>query len=268
MKYTSPPLEAPVGEDDLQAFSDNRLAPDRRDAVEQFLLANPDVAASIVRDQAIMADMRDRLNFKAEEAIPARLRVSSVKETIRIRRRSQFRSAIAASAILVIGAIGGWTANSLSTTSPTLAFTSVRMADDAIAAYRTYVVEVAHPVEVRASDEAHLVGWLSKRLRSSISAPDLSSFGYRLMGGRLLPAASGPAAMLMYDNDAGSRLTLYIKTGETDDTAFQFVEENGVSAFLWRDRPLGYVITAPVTRDLLLPIAHTVYDQLDSAHLN
>lgn len=253
----------PIGEDDLQAYADNRLAADRREAVEQFLRVHPDIAQNLERDRILTAELRDRLKFKADEPIPARLRISNIKQGIHTRRVSMMRNAVAAIAIFVVGSAGGWTAKDMLTTLPISPVRSVRMADDAIAAYRTYVVEVAHPVEVRADEEAHLVQWLSKRLSSNIAAPDLSAFGYRLMGGRLLPGATGPAAMLMYDSDNGFRLTLYVKTDETEDTAFQFIEEDGVSAILWRDRSMGYVVSAPVTREELLPIARMIHEKTE-----
>lgn len=266
MTSAGPNLPLPIGEDDLQAYADNRLTGDRREAVEHYLRSNPDVTANVERDRALIDELRHKLNFKAEEPIPARLRITSIRSNIRHRRLSGLRNAVAAAVILVVGAVGGWTANGMLSAPASPLTASVRMADDAIAAYLTYVVEVAHPVEVRADEEAHLVGWLSKRLRSNVTAPDLSAFGYRLMGGRLLPGVKSPAAMLMYDTESGSRLTLYIKTKETEDTAFQFVEENGVSAFLWRDRPLGYVVTAPAPRQDLLPVARSIYDQLGAGH--
>ena len=54
---------------------------------------------------------------------------------------------------------------------------------DAIAAHRTFSVEVRHPVEVDAGQEAHLVQWLSKRLGRSLVVPDLAAAGFQLMAG-------------------------------------------------------------------------------------
>ncbi len=89
-------------------------------------------------------------------------------------------------------------------------------ADDAGggSAFRTYVVEAVHPVEVRADGTPHLEQWLSRRVGRPVRAPDLQAQGFRLMGGRLLPAGDEPAAMLMYDDDrTGTRLTLYSRAG-------------------------------------------------------
>ncbi len=103
----------------------------------------------------------------------------------------------------------------------------------------------------------------SKRLGRAVTTPDLTAYGFRLMGGRLLPAGSESAAMLMYDDDQGTRLTLFVKTDEKAETSFQFVEEDGISAFFWRDAGLGYVVSAEAPRERLMQVATAVYDSLN-----
>jgi anti-sigma factor RsiW len=132
---------------------------------------------------------------------------------------------------------------------------------DAIAAHRVYSVEVRHPVEVNADQETHLVQWLSKRLGRELTVPDLSPAGFRLMGGRLLPAEDGPAAQFMYENTSGERLTLYLRVGVGGETAFRYHEEGGIGAFYWSDEGFGYAIAAKADRELLLRIAELVYKQ-------
>jgi anti-sigma factor RsiW len=132
---------------------------------------------------------------------------------------------------------------------------------DAIAAHRTFSLEVRHPVEVDAGQEAHLVQWLSKRLGRSLVVPDLAAAGFQLMGGRLLPAEDGPAAQFMYQNSNGERLTLYLRAGVGGETAFRFHEEGGIGAFYWSDEGFGYAIAAKAGRDLLQRIAELVYHQ-------
>ena len=132
---------------------------------------------------------------------------------------------------------------------------------DAIAAHRTFSVEVRHPVEVDAGQEAHLVQWLSKRLGRQLVVPDLAADGFRLMGGRLLPAEDGPAAQFMYEKGNGERLTLYLRAGVGGETAFRYHEEGGIGAFYWSDEGFGYAIAAKADRNLLLRIAEIVYRQ-------
>jgi anti-sigma factor RsiW len=133
------------------------------------------------------------------------------------------------------------------------------VAQGAVSAYRTFVVEVAHPVEVGVSQEAHLLQWLSKRLGRKLLAPDLTAFGYRLMGGRLLPAGSAAAAQLMYEDTSGKRLTVYVRAAEGEETAFRFRQEGDAATFAWIDQGFGFAVTAMTGRDELLPIAEAIY---------
>ena len=67
-------------------------------------------------------------------------------------------------------------------------------ASEALDAYKLYVVEVRHPVEVPGNERAHMTQWLSKRLGEDLRVPDLQSIGLKLVGGRLLPGPTGAAA--------------------------------------------------------------------------
>ena len=120
-------------------------------------------------------------------------------------------------------------------------------------------------MEVAADQEQHLIGWLSKRLGGEVRPPALAELGYELVGGRLLPAASGPAAQFMYQDGSGHRLTLYVRTGASENrqTAFQFAQEGALRVFYWADGPFGYALTGDIEREPLLRVAHKVYTQLN-----
>ena len=134
----------------------------------------------------------------------------------------------------------------------------------ATAAYRVYSVEVRHPVEVRA-EEAHLIGWLSKRVGTPLSAPDLRDYGFALMGGRLLPATDGVAAQFMYEDAAGRRVTSYMRANTSgEETAFRFSEQDGLAAFYWLDGALGYALVGPLPRPEMLELARAMYRQTES----
>jgi anti-sigma factor RsiW len=256
--------DRPIGEDDLQAYVDDRLTPDLRASVEAYLRANPDAAARIQSDRALRDDLRERLAFKAQEPIPARLRVASVMGERRQTMHRRLRAVAAAVTWLVIGGGAGWTANACLSAPQSVPMPAHTAAVDAMVAYRTFVPEVVHPVEVPASQEAHLVQWLSRRLGVPVSAPDLSAQGFQLMGGRLLPAGGQPAALFMYDDNRGTRLTVYVRPeGAGERTAFRFERQDEVAAFSWMDRGLSYVVTAKADRARLLAVAEAVYRQLD-----
>lgn len=254
--------DPPIGDDDLQAYVDRALPPSRRQAVEAYLDERPEVAARVRAYREQRDALAERLAERLERPIPSRLRVASVAAARRRRRRRRLLRVAAALAWLTAGAAGGWFANQA--LSPDRPGTPGSLATDALTAHRTYAVEVRHPVEVEAAEEAHLVRWLSKRLGHPVRAPDLTGLGFRLMGGRLLPAAAGPAAQFMFENQAGRRLALYVRTDtKTAETAFRYVADAEIGAFYWIDRPLSYVLTGDVTRATLLAAAEAVYNQLD-----
>jgi anti-sigma factor RsiW len=208
--------------------------------------------------------LRAAFAAQAGGPIPARLRVAHILAERRRRRRRHLLQIAAAIGIFILGGIGGWGARGVvsSITSSSAAALASAVFDDAIAAHRTFSVETRHPVEVGAGEEAHLVQWLSKRLGHRLIAPDLTVLGFRLMGGRLLPADTGPAAMFMYEDGKGTRLSCYYISADVGgETEFKYREQNGVGAFYWVEDGLAYAITANADRDLLLKVAEIVYRQ-------
>jgi anti-sigma factor RsiW len=249
----------PIGEDDLQAFIDDRLSGARYDQVKAYLAENPTVQDRVTRDRAHRDRLRLALAEKSAEPIPARLRIATIQAARRAALARRLRTIAAAAMIFVAGGASGWVASrALPARSP-----AVGVAINASAAYRTYVVEVAHPVEVDAAQEQHLMRWLSKRLGRNLTAPDLSTFGYKLIGGRLLPAGSYAAAQLMYENANKARLTVYVQAAPATETAFRFQQEEGAGTFSWIDRGFGFAVTAQASRDTLLPIAEAIYHDFD-----
>ncbi len=132
-------------------------------------------------------------------------------------------------------------------------------------AHLVYSPEVRHPVEVDAKDQEHLVKWLSKRLGTPLKVPVLSSDGFELLGGRLLPGPEGPVAQFMYQDGSGKRLTLYVTRPHSGEqtTAFRFAQDDGVSVFYWIDKDCGYALSGEVDKGTLARVASSVYKQIE-----
>ena len=256
--------ERPIGEDDLQAFVDGRLAPARLEAVRDYLAAHPHVEARVAREMEQREALRARLAFKAAEPIPARLRVANIVAAQKNPRKLRFAPVAAAAAWLVIGAALGAAGGAWWASGSQKAVAAARVAENAMAAHRIYVSERLHPVEVPGEQEAHLVQWLSRRVGKPLVAPNLTAQGYRLIGGRLLPDGGEAAALFMYENAGGNRLTLYARSGgSASETSFRFESQSDISAFSWIDDGLSYVVSAKADRSQLLPIAEAIYRQLE-----
>jgi anti-sigma factor RsiW len=251
--------QRPITEDDLHAYVDHALEPERRAEVESYLGAHPDVAKRI----AAFAGQRDLLRAAlapiANEPVPADLNLERIIENRR-RRPSRFSWAIAAMLLLSIGGVSGW---SVRGTLQPLAGGVTALAQEAADSYNVFAPDRVRPVELRAPDSAQLVQWVSSRLHQPVNVPDLAASGYRLMGGRLVATSHGPAAMFMYDDDRGSRIVLLTRPmSSADQNAPMTPQSKGnVAGFAWADGGIGYSLVGQAPMETLWPIANEVRQQ-------
>jgi anti-sigma factor RsiW len=249
----------PVTEDELHAYVDNELPAERRGDVEAWLATHPECAER-VRSWREMAELlHARYDQVADEAVPKRLEIERLVQ----QPRKWIYGAIAAALLAFIGGSSiGWLARGV-TASPS-ALQSLTA--DALDAYRLYVVEVRHPVEVPGSERAHLLTWLSKRCGWEVNAPELDATGLKLIGGRLLPGTSGPASFLMYESASGERYTLYASRAKTGTAQMRYTAAENSGAMYWSEDDVGYVLSGPsADKERLNQVARIVYDQTEKA---
>jgi len=180
--------DSPVTEDELHAYVDGELPADRSAAVAAWLAAHPEGAALVAAWRAQADAIRARYAAVTDESMPNRLKVDTLMRLGRSAGRRWTAMAVAASlGAFLIGGAAGWVAHGVTAARPG-SFDALTA--DAMQAYKLYVVEVRHPVEVPGDQRAHMTQWLSKRLGTSINIPDLQSIGLKLVGGRLLPGSA------------------------------------------------------------------------------
>lgn len=250
---------AAVTEADLVAYVDDRLPIERRADVEAHLARNVEDAARVAAWQQQAEDLRAHYARDLDGPVPA-----EIAALFAAQHSSVLGPVLRIAAVLALVALGagaGWYGRGMMTPSLNIA----ALPQEAARAHLVYSREVLHPVEVTAKEEQHLVAWLSKRLGTTLKVPSLAGQGFGLVGGRLLPAASGnhAAAQFMYENRQGQRLTLYVRSGEGGgDTSFRFMGEGSAMAFYWVEDGFGYALTGETGREALLPVARAVYQQL------
>jgi anti-sigma factor RsiW len=242
-------------ENELQAYVDGRLEPARRDAISAYLAERPEEAARVQAYREHNAQLRALFNPVLDEPLPERLR--------EFRLRRPVAAYALAAGWLALGIAVGWGANAWlgAERRPSIA----TLPRQAAVAHAVYSPEVRHPVEVGVEQREHLVGWLSKRLGTTLKPPTLSREGYELVGGRLLPGEGGAVAQFMYQDAKGMRLTLYVSRLARADrnTAFRFSQEDKVAVFYWVDGPFGYALSGELPKADLLAIATSVYKQIN-----
>ncbi len=252
--------DSPVTEEELHAYVDGQLPADRQEAVAAWLATHSDDAARIAAWRAQAHAIRARYGAVADEPVPARLNVDAL---LRQGRSGRSWTAVAAAAViaLMIGGAGGWFARGATAATPSSFDT---LTSEALEAYRLYVVEVRHPVEVPGNERPHMTQWLTKRLGYEQHIPDLESLGLKLVGGRLLPGPTGgAAAFYMYESTSGERFTIYSAPATSPETALRYKEGDRISAFYWVDDRHAYVVSGPADRDRLRQVTRAAWEQID-----
>jgi anti-sigma factor RsiW len=250
---------ARISEAEIHAFVDGELTIEERTAFAERLDGQREDADLVAQIEAINRALAERYAYRVEEPVPEAMRAALLKMEALPRRALPWRAIAAALLCAVIAGAGGymldrWWRGGASHTV---------LVEQALGAHSVYVGEVRHPVEVAASEETHLVQWLTRRVGATIRAPQLGSFGFHLVGGRLLPDQGRPAAQFMFEDAGKRRLTLYVRkeTGLTN-VSFSLASHDGLEAFYWVERPLAYAVVGRVPRDELLQVARAIYEQL------
>lgn len=251
--------KVPISDGDLQALVDGQLDPARRAEVEAHVASTPEAARTVAAYRAQNTALHEAYDGALGEPVPERfLRADRGRHG----SGGLFRVA-AALALFVLGGAGGWWLNDL--VPPDGVALASQVSERARIAHAVYVPEVRHPVEVTAAEQGHLTAWLTKRIGAQLVVPDLTSEGYELVGGRLLPGGGTPAAQIMYEDQSGARLTLYILASGSDRTksALRYERADGVGVYYWDDGEKGYALAGGLEKEPLLKVAKHVYRQLD-----
>ena len=267
-------FSTPLTEDEIHALVDGQLAPGAVAALQTRLAQDPEGQATVLKWQQQRDALRGLHQYVLDEPLPATLLAAAQQSAASQQEINQWWrwGGMAAGVMLAFGV--GWfshTAWQGGASSPVLA--QARAAQDfarqASFAHVVYSPEIRHPVEVAAAEQEHLVQWLSKRVGKPLKVPDLGAQGYQLMGGRLLPGEAGARAQFMFQNAAGTRITLYLgavdkAAGGADarETGFHFAADGPTPSFYWIDQGFGYALSGPVPRDALMQLAEAVYRQL------
>lgn len=167
--------------------------------------------------------------------------------------------------LFVGGAIAGQLAPPYFTGAPQPALQTAALPDQSRSAFLIYASDIRHPVEVGADEQQHLAAWLGKRLDTPLRIPDLSALGLKLVGGRLVPVSGKAGALLMYEDDAGERITVLLgRNEENRETSFRYASDAGLETFYWIDGPIGYAVTGEISRERLQQVADECYRQFET----
>ena len=254
----------PIDENLLSAWVDGQLdGPDHeveRRQVEAWLRDHPEDAAKARLWAADAQALRMRLAPLLDEPIPERLR-QVVMPPVQPRRWAL--AATVAAVFLLGGLVGGALTWQLQErrSAARVAGTAGGWVQRAALAHSVYVPEPRHAVEVKAQEE-HLARWLTRRIDIPVKLFDLRAQGFELVGGRLLPDGPGKSAQLMYQDNQGLRVTVYLrKPDQGVETAFRYERQGDLGMFYWIEAGAGYALVGNLPRAQLLALAEGIYRQ-------
>lgn len=244
---------------DIHLALDGELPEDERTSYQAWLEANPEMMARSQRYAADNAMLRGIFVGVLDEPVPARLEKAVNGDVPKRSAAPQhWRMAAAAAALVIAGGLGGYFLGNVFGPD-----TDDRMAEQAIAAHVTFAADQVRPVEVDGSDTAYLTGWLSKRTGLKLVAPDLTKDGFQLLGGRLVPAGGSTAALMLYANAEGKRISVYVTTEGGDRSKGTYVlAGGGPEAVYWQDEGYGCAIVGSLPPEQLAVVAKSAYRQL------
>jgi anti-sigma factor RsiW len=251
-------------ERDIHMALDGELPGEERMAYDAWLEANPEMKARSARYIADRAAMRAALAGAMDEPVPARLRQAVLGDAPMKAPawRSRWWLSAAAAVMLAVGGLGGYVAGIDSIARG--GGDDDQLAEQAIAAHVIYAAEKRHAVEVPASDKDHLQTWLSNSVGLKLVAPDLAAEGFELVGGRLLPAGEqGKAAMLLYEDAKGERISLFVTADSSATSKGTYTAEGGgPEAVYWLDKGYACAVVGSLPPERLSDVAKSAYGQL------
>ena len=257
---------------DLSAWLDGEFDATRCAQLQAWLREQPEAAARARLWTADRDALRARFDPVLGEPVPQALHDTAWRH----HAHPRWAQAAVAAGLLVAGGLLGaggmwqWQGQRVAATAAEVLATaqagaSAGWVQRAALAHSVYVPEPRHAVEVKAQEE-HLARWLTRRIDIPVKLFDLRDEGFELVGGRLLPDASGKSAQLMYESLGPAapkqRVTIYLrKPDSAAPTAFSYRQQGELGEFYWVEAGAGYALVGSLPKERLLAMAQAIYKQ-------
>ena len=241
-------ISMPPSERDLHAYVDHQLNEDDRRLVETFLASNTDVSAQVRAWQRDAQQLRAALSGALQQTANPALDPAMIRQRLKRQSRRHLASAAVLLIAVSVGGFGGWQARQMTFISTQLPMT------DALQAYRLIAQQEILPADYKASDDGDMQGWLDRYFTQANRLPDLADAGFKPVSGRLLSTEQGPAAMVVYKNQGGQKISFYVRPPGPKNYLLPrgSRSDDGLQAEYWSGGGYNYAMVSPADT----PAAH------------
>ncbi|KQV21442.1 anti-sigma factor [Pseudomonas sp. Root329] len=198
-------ISLPPSERDLHAYVDQQLSDADRRLMETFLASNAEVAAQVRAWQQDAQQLRAALSGALQQPANPDLDPALIRQRLKRQSRRHLASAAVLLIAVSVGGFSGWQAREMTLVSTQLPMT------DALQAYRLIAQKGILPADYTVSDDGDMQGWLDRYFTQANRLPDLSGAGFKPVSGRLLSTEQGPAAMVVYEDQSGHKVSFYVR---------------------------------------------------------
>lgn len=262
----------PIPDEVLGSYLDHELERDRRMEVEAYLAANPDAAEFVGKGERLRMALHRLFDRPLTHPLPPAQEALARELGRRMARGERLQSyrrlAVAAVALVVIFGAGalGWrymadeqSGEGLFALFPPGAPQERLAADGTPSRAEEVMPRVALAIaegqgagvegQTTAADAAH-----ARR-----GAPDFETFGFDLIGARLLARDDGQSMQLVYEASSGARVELFFSpVSESSRRSLTLMEEGPISVLFWHNAGHSYSLIGEVGRDTLLEMGKVV----------
>ena len=246
-----------IGAEELHAFLDGELSPERRQAVADAAAQDSALAERLARFRADKARIAQTYGALAERPLPAEwiTRIEGHAKAPRERSFTQPLMALAATLLLMAAiGIGYWQWRPQGDTIIAEAY-----AARAQSAQPSSMLAVNSLPALRGAESG-----MTAALKMRLKAPDLASFGYRLAALKVYDGVPGGKAVELLYRDARHRdLALYVRHA-AGPVRFDQFKRNGLRVCIWQDDVIGTVITGKMSAAEMQRLAVLAYRGLEA----
>lgn len=234
-------ISMPPSERDLHAYVDQQLVDADRQLVETYLAAHPEVAVQVQAWQHDAQRLRAALSGVLQQPANPQLDPAAIRQ--RLKRQSHRHLASAAALLIAVslGGVTGWQTRQMTLPSAVLPMT------DALQAYRMFAQDGLLPADYKVQSDNDMQAWLDRYFTRANRLPDLKGAGFNAVSARLLSTEQGPAAMVLYEDPQGQRVSFYIRPPGPHNTLLPRGNrtDGDLEARYWSDTGYNYAMVSP-----------------------